>query len=109
MGYYHNTWSYTAPSGTTEITLNSRRSGANIIVDATVTCTFKYSDDYIAYDGEINFNMWSGSVNASANIKGYSDRWYYGNGASRTRTCSMTITSTNSSIDVGFNVTVPAR
>lgn len=108
MGTYHNQWSYTAPSGTTDIWLNAYRSGTNIVVDATVTCAFIYSNDYIAYDGEINFNMWSGSVNASANIKGYSDRWYYRNGSSRTRSCSMTIASTASSIDIGFNVTVPA-
>lgn len=108
MGYYHNTWSYTSPSGTTDITLNSSRSGANVVVNATVTCTFAYSSDYIAYDGEINFNLWSGSVTSSANIKGYSDRWYYSGGASRTRTCSITLTTTSSSVEVAFNVTVPA-
>lgn len=108
MGSYHNQWSYTAPSGTTDIWINTRRSGANIIVDATVTCAFRYSNDYIAYDGEINFNMWSGAASARANIKGYSDRWYYRNGSSRTRTCSMTVTSTAERIDVGFNLTVPA-
>lgn len=108
MGTYHNQWSYTAPSGTTDIWLNAYRRGTNIVVDATVTCAFKYSNDYIAYDGEINFNMWSGAVNTSANIKGYSERWYYRNGSSKTRSCSMTIASTASSINVGFNLTVPA-
>lgn len=108
MGSYYNSWSYTAPSGTTEVWINSRRSGASVIVDATVKCTFRYSNDYIAYNGEINFNMWSGSVSTSANIKGYSDRWYYRNESSRTRTCSMTLNSTSSDVQVAFNVTVPA-
>lgn len=108
MGYYHNQWSYTSPSGTTDITLTSVRSGSQIIVDATVTCTLLYSGDYIAYDGEINFNMWSGSVTSSANIKGYSDRWYYSDKARRTKICSMALTTTASSVEVAFNLTVPA-
>lgn len=108
MGSYYHSWDYTAPSGTTEIWLNSRRNGANIIVDAKVKCSFKYPDDYIAYNGEINFNMWYGNSRASATIKGYSDRWYYSDEVSRTRTCSMTFTTTASSVDIGFNVTTPA-
>lgn len=107
MGYY-NSWSYTAPSGTTEIWIDATRNGVNVTVNATVKCTFKYSNDYIAYNGEINFNMWRDANNASANIKGYYDRWYATNEWSRTRSCSMTFPWYGNDMVLGFNVTVPA-
>lgn len=107
MGYY-GSWSYTSPSGTTEVWIDGARNGVNVTINATVKCTFKYSNDYIAYNGEINFNMWRDANSASANIKGYYDRWYATNEWSRTRTCSMTFPWTGNDIYIGFNVTVPA-
>lgn len=104
---YYKSWSYTAPSGTTEVWIDSTRSGASITVNATVKCTFKYNDDYIAYNGEINFNMWSGANKASANIKSYYDRWYATDDKSRTKKCSMKFTCYDNDISLGFNVTVP--
>lgn len=104
---YYNSWSYTAPSGTAEVWIDATRNGVNVTVNATIKCTFRYSNDYIAYNGEINFNMWRDANNASATIKGYYDRWYATNEWSRTRTCSMTFPWYGNDMVLGFNMTVP--
>lgn len=67
--------SWTNPTSTANIYMDVYRNGATLTVNATVVCTLTYSSGYINYDGEINFNMWHGGASASANIKGYSDRW----------------------------------
>ena len=99
--------SWTNPTSTATIYMDTYRDGADIIVNATVVCTLTYSSGYIVYDGEINFNMWSGSVSASANIKGYSDRWSANTARTRTRTCSMRVRNLSNSLDIGFNMTIP--
>lgn len=104
---YYNRWNYTSPSGYAEVWLDATRNGANVTVNATVKCTFLYSNDFIAYDGEINFNMWRDANHASANIKGYYDRWYATSEWSRTRHCSMTLPWYGNDMVVGFNMTVP--
>lgn len=104
---YYNSWSYTAPSGTAEVWIDATRNGVNVTVNATVKCTFRYSNDYIAYNGEINFNMWRDANNASATIKGYYDIWYATNEWSRTRSCSMTFPWYGNDMVLGFNMTVP--
>lgn len=104
---YYNSWSYTAPSGTAEVWIDATRNGVNVTVNATVKCTFRYSNDYIAYNGEINFKMWRDANNASATIKGYYDRWYATNEWSRTRSCSMTFPWYGNDMVLGFNMTVP--
>lgn len=105
---YYNSWSYTAPSGTAEVWIDATRNGVNVTVNATVKCTFRYSNDYIAYNGEINFNMWRDANNASATIKGYYDTWYATNEWSRTRSCSMTFPWYGNDMVLGFNMTVPS-
>lgn len=115
MGSYYHRFDWagikgSSPATYTEIWLTSRRSGINIIVDATVKGSFLYpaGGGHLAYDGEINFNIWSGSVNNSANLKAYSNKWYASSESSRTRTTSITVATTASSIDVSFNVVCPA-
>lgn len=103
---YSQSWKN--PTSTANIYIDTSRSGASIIVNATVVCTLTYSSGYINYDGEINFNMWHGSASASANIKGYSDRWSKGSARTRTRTCSMSFIDTGNSFDIGFNMTIPS-
>lgn len=100
--------SWVSPTSTATIYMDTYRDGADIVVNATVVCTLTYSSGYIIYDGEINFNMWSGAVGASANIKGYYDRWAANTARTRTRTCSMRIRTTASSVDIGFNMTIPS-
>lgn len=100
--------SWTSPTSTATIYMNTYRDGADTIIDATVVCTLTYSSGYIVYDGEINFNMWSGSVSTSANIKGYSDRWAKNTPRTRTRTCSLRVRNLADKISVGFNMTIPS-
>lgn len=104
---YKQTW--TNPTSDAKIYIDVGRSGAEIVVNATVVCTLTYADGYINYDGEINFNMWHGGVNASANIKGYSERWTANSARTRTRTCSMSFTDIGSSFNIGFNMTIPSN
>lgn len=101
--------SWTNPTSNANIYIDTSRSGASIIVNATVVCTLVYSSGYINYDGEINFNMWHGGASASANIKGYSERWSAGSARTRTRTCSMSFIDTGNSFDIGFNITIPSN
>lgn len=100
--------SWTSPTSTATIYMNTYRDGADTIIDATVVCTLTYSSGYIVYDGEINFNMWSGSVSTSANIKGYSDRWAKNTPRTRTRNCSLRVRNLADKISVGFNMTIPS-
>lgn len=102
---YNNT---NSPTSRTEVTFNSWRDGATVYIRAVVSVTLVYSSGYFNYDGEINFNMWTGVSSTSANIKGYSDRWTKGSPRTRTRECTMSFTSTGNSIQVGCNVTVPS-
>lgn len=104
---YYNRWDYTSPSGYAEVWIDAVRNGANITLNATVKCTFLYANDFIAYNGEINFNMWALSNHASANIKGYYDRWYATSEWSRERYCSITLPFYGNDIVVGFDMTVP--
>ncbi|MCI7633903.1 MAG: RICIN domain-containing protein [Mollicutes bacterium] len=97
-----------SPTSTAQIYIDSSRNGAVVNVTATVVCTLTYSDGYINYNGEINFNMWSHGTSASANIKGYSDRWDRNTARTRTRTCSMSFVDIGSSYEIGFNMTIPA-
>lgn len=97
-----------SPATITDVTFVSTRNGANVTVTATVTVTMRYASGYFNYDGEINFNMWSGSNYASANIKTYSERWTTSMPRSRTRTCSMTFANTGGALSIGWNVTVPS-
>lgn len=102
---YQQNW--TNPTSTAQIYIDSSRNGATVNVTATVVCTLTYADGYINYNGEINFNMWSHNAHASANIKGYNDRWSVGTARTRTRTCYMSFTDTGSSYQIGFNMTIP--
>lgn len=99
--------SWTNPTSTATIYMDTYRDGADTVIDATVVCTLTYASGYIVYDGEINFNMWSGSVSTSANIKGYSDRWSANTARTRTRTCSMRVRNFSDAISIGFNMTIP--
>lgn len=101
--------SWTNPTSTANIYMDVYRNGATLTVNATVVCTLTYSSGYINYDGEINFNMWHGGASASANIKGYSDRWAKNTARTRTRTCSMSFVDTGNSFDIGFNITIPSN
>lgn len=103
VGYF----SWSSPTSSATIYMDTSRNGAQVTVTATVVCNLAYNSGYINYNGEINFNMWSNGASASANIKGYSDRWAANTARTRTRTCSMTFTSTASSIVVGYNMTIP--
>lgn len=103
---YEQGW--TNPTSNAKIYIDTNRSGADIIVNATIVCTLIYNNGYINYDGEINFNMWHGSASASANIKGYSDRWAANTPRTRTRTCSMRFTDIGNRFDIGFNMTIPS-
>lgn len=96
------------PTSTASIYIDTSRNGAVVTVTATVVCSLTYSSGYIKYDGEINFNMWCAAARASANIKGYSDRWTQNSARTRTRTCSMSFVSVDSSFALGFNMTIPA-
>ena len=96
------------PTSTASIYIDTSRNGAVVTVTATVVCSLTYSSGYINYDGEINFNMWCAAARASANIKGYSDRWTQNSARTRTRTCSMSFVSVDSSFALGFNMTIPA-
>lgn len=100
--------SWTSPTSTATIYIDTYRSGADTVIDATVVCTLTYSSGYVVYDGEINFNMWSGSVSTSANIKGYYDRWSANTARTRTRTCSMRVRNFGEGLDIGFNMTIPS-
>lgn len=102
---YEQSW--TNPTSTARIYIDTSRNKEKIVVKATVVCTLTYNDGFINYDGEINFNMWHGNTRASANIKGYSDRWSAGTPRTRTRTCSMEFTDTGNKFDIGFNMTIP--
>lgn len=104
---YYNKWNYSSPTSTAEVWISSVRNGASVTINAQVTCTFRYTNSYIEYNGEINFNMWVANASASANIKGYYDRWYGSNEMSRTRYCSMTFNSLDSGISLGFNINTP--
>lgn len=103
---YEQNW--TSPTSNAKIYIDTSRSGADIVVNATVVCTLTYASGYINYDGEINFNMWHGGASASANIKRYSDRWAANTARTRTRTCSMRFTDTGNSFQIGFNMTIPS-
>ena len=103
---YEQNWS--SPTSNAKIYIDVGRNGANIVVNATIVCTLTYSSGFINYDGEINFNMWHGSASASANIKGYYDRWAVNTARTRTRTCSMSFTDIGSSFNIGFNMTIPS-
>lgn len=105
---YYNSPSGIHPTSRATITLSARREGVNIIVDANIEATLVYNDGYINYDGEINFNMWIGTNTASANIKGYSDRWAVGTPRTRTRHCSMTFPSLDDNFPIGINMTTPS-
>lgn len=100
--------SWVNPTSTASVYMDTSRNGASVTITATVVCNMTYSSGYVNYNGEINFNMWCPGGSASANIKGYYDRWSAGSARTRTRTCSMTITSTGDSIPVGFNMTIPS-
>lgn len=69
---YYQSW--TSPTSSATIYMDTYRDGADTVVNAKIVCNLVYSSGYVNYDGEINFNMWSGKVSASANIKGYNDR-----------------------------------
>lgn len=102
---YQQSW--TNPTSTANIYMDVSRNKDQIVVNTTVECILTYSSGYINYDGEINFNMWHGGASASANIKGYSDRWAANTARTRTRYCSMSFTDTGNSFDIGFNMTIP--
>lgn len=102
MGYT-NTWTYTGPTATATVNISATRSGANITVTGTITCSFVYSDDFLAYDGAINWNLYVGSQVEGTEVKGYSDRWYASNEKSRTRSVSITIQDLESSAQISFS------
>lgn len=102
--YYNNG----SPKSLIQVWISATRSGAQVTVNSTCTCSFRFSDGYIAYNGEINYNMWTWAGTVSSNIKSYSNRWYASSQMSRTVYTSQTFTDTssNGSVQVGCNVTV---
>lgn len=104
---YYQSW--TSPTSSATIYMDTYRDGADTVVNAKIVCNLVYSSGYVNYDGEINFNMWSGKVSASANIKGYNDRWAVGTDRTRERTCSMRVRNFSDVIYVGFNMTIPSN
>ncbi len=97
-----------SPTSRTDVWFETYRDGAKVIIKAIVEVTLLYSSGYFNYDGEINFNMWTGENNASVHIKEYYDRWSVGTDRTRRRECTLSFESTGSNFEVGCNVTVPA-
>lgn len=103
---YRQSW--TNPTSTAIISIETIRNGTQITVNAKIDCILTYSSGYVNYDGEINFNMWHGTSSASANIKGYSDRWAAGTARTRTRYCSMTFDDRGDGYTLGYNMQIPS-
>lgn len=105
---YTNSWSYTSPTATATVTIWGDRNGASLTIHGRIVCAFQYSNDYLAYNGSINWNIWTGDTISGTEVKGYSDRWYASNEMSRTREVSFTITDISSQISMGFGCSVPS-
>lgn len=104
---YKQEWK--SPTSIATVYANAYRRGTDIIVDVTVACTLVYDSGYINYDGEINFNIWYGGNNASANIKGYYDRWAVGTARTRTRNLQLRFPQVSGAVNLGFNMTIPSN
>ena len=63
---YRQSW--TNPTSTAIISIETIRNGTQITVNAKIDCILTYSNGYINYDGDINFNTLK-LANSLANLK----------------------------------------
>lgn len=90
-----------------DVDFSTKRSGKNVTITATVTESFlppTYSETGLYYGWTLTFNMKSGSVSNSVTIKNKNE-WYAHDEMSRTKSCSITLSTTSSSASVTCSVT----
>lgn len=90
-----------------EVDFDTKRSGDKVTITATVKESFLdpiYSETGLYYGWTLTFSMNSGSVSNSVVIKD-KNSWYAVDEKSRTKKCSITLTTTNSNASVSCQVT----
>lgn len=90
-----------------DVDFSTKRSGKRVTITAKVTESFlppTYSETGLYYGWTLTFNMKSGSVSNSVTIKNKNE-WYAHDEMSRTKSCSITLSTTSSSASVTCSVT----
>lgn len=94
----------TPPTMDTQIYMDVFRENTTIRVVVSAVCTFRYSDGYLNPSYYATLNVWTATDRQSVPILEYGESWRASDEMSRTRTVSVTLTSTSDKVEVGFNI-----
>lgn len=94
----------TPPTMDTQIYMDTFREGATIRIVISAVCTFRYNDGYLNPNYYATLNVWTATDRNSVSILDYGQSWRASQEKSRTRTISVTMSSTASNVEVGYNI-----
>ena len=94
----------TPPTMDTQIYMDTFREGSIIKVVVSAVCTFRYNDGYLNPNYYATLNVWTATDRQSVSILDYGVSWRASQEKSRTRTVTVTMNSTASNVEVGYNI-----
>ena len=94
----------TPPTMDTQIYMDTFREGTTIRIVVSAVCTFRYNDGYLNPNYYATLNVWTATDRQSVSILDYGQSWRASQEKSRTRTVTVTMSSTASSVEVGYNI-----